>query len=111
MKIPSKIRVGSQNYRIVERSPDDDGLLGESYAYTLVESNLVVMRKDLPIDRKRSILIHELLHALIFTFSRTDRAEKNDTFPEWEHYFIGIIEEPLTLLLRDNPELVEFLTE
>lgn len=110
MKLPKQIRVGSQYYRIVERAPEEDGMLGESYAYTLVESNLIVFRKDLPLDRKRSILIHELLHALIFTFSRTDRVEKNDNFDEWEHYFIGLVQEPLTLLIRDNPELVEFLT-
>jgi len=110
MKLPKEIKVGSQNYKIVERSETSDGMLGEAYAYTLKAGNLIVMRSDMPIERKRSVLVHELLHALIFTYSRSERKENDSSFDEWEHYFIGILEEPFTLLLRDNPELVEFLT-
>lgn len=109
MKLPKEIHVGSQVYSIVERTPDTDGMLGESYAYTLAESNLIVIRRDQPYARKRVILIHELLHALIFTFGRNDRVEKNENYDDWEHYFITLTEEPFVMLLRDNPDLVEFL--
>ena len=110
MKLPKEVTIGAQTYRIVERPEAEDGMLGEAYAYTLVESNLIVMRRDLPLERKRSILIHELLHAVIFTFGRGDRVEKNESFDDWEHHFITLIQEPFLILLRQNPDLVEFLT-
>ena len=109
MKIPKEILVGTQHYTVVERTPETDGMLGESYAYTLVESNLIVLRRDMPVSQKRKILIHELLHAIIFTFGRSDRVEKNDNFDDWEHHFITMTSEPLSMLLRNNPDLLDFL--
>lgn len=109
MKLPKTVLVGSQPYSIVERDQESDGMLGESYAYTLPDSNLIVMRRSLPDSRKRQILIHELMHALVFTFGRNDRVEKNESFDDWEHHFITLTNEPLLMLLRDNPDLVEFL--
>lgn len=111
IKLPKTVKVGSQTYKIIERLQNVDATLGGAYAYTLVDENLIVMRQDLHIERKRSILIHELLHALIFTFSRSDRVERNDNYDDWEHHFITMIQEPLTMLLRDNPDLVDFLLD
>lgn len=111
MKLPKDVLIGAQTYRIIERSETDDGMLGQSYAYTLIESNLIVMRRDLPLERKRSILIHELMHAVIFTFGRSDRVEKNESFDDWEHHFVTLTQEPFLLMLRQNPDLVEFLTD
>lgn len=111
IRVPKDVLVGAQTYTILERNESEDGMLGEAYAYTLVESNLIVMRKNLPLDRKRSILLHELLHAVIFTFGRSDRVEKSESFDDWEHHFITLTQEPLVMLLRANPDLVEFLTD
>lgn len=110
MKLPQQAYVGAQVYKIIERTESVDGMLRDAYAYTLVESNLIVVRRDLPLERKRSILLHELMHAVIFTFGRSDRVEKNESFDDWEHHFIVLIQEPLLMLLRDNPDLVDFLT-
>ena len=110
MKLPSKLRIGAQTYKVEERPQATDGGLTDALAYTLVESNLIVLRKDLPEDRKRSLLIHESLHALVYSFNRQDRQDKNEDFDGWEHHFIGIVQEPLLMLLRDNPELVQYLT-
>lgn len=109
MKLPREVLIGSQTYKIIERTESQDGMLAEAYAYTLIESNLVVMRQNLPVERKRSILIHELMHAIIFTFGRSDRVEKNENFDDWEHHFVTLIQEPMVLLMRDNPDLVEFM--
>lgn len=110
-RLPREVIIGAQLYRIIERSESEDGMLGEAYAYTLIESNLIVMRRGLPMDRKRSILIHELMHAIIFTFGRSDRVEKSESFDDWEHHFITLTQEPLLMLIRQNPELIEFLTD
>lgn len=111
MRLPKSVKVGTQTYKIIERTAAIDATLGGAYAYTLVDENLIVMRQDLHIERKRSILVHELLHALIFTFSRSDRVEKNENYDDWEHHFITMLQEPLTMLMRDNPDLMDFLLE
>jgi hypothetical protein len=108
--MPTTIKIGSQTYRIQLRSPKDDGGLSTALAYTLVESNLIVVSNQLPADRQRSVLIHELLHAVIYSFTRQDTPDKLETFDDWEHHFIGIVQEPLTMLLRDNPDLLTYIT-
>lgn len=108
MRVPKDIRVGSQTYKVAERLADDDGGLVDSYAYTLPDSNLIVLRKDAPIDRKRALLMHELLHAVIFTFGNHTTSDMED-YQGWEHHFIYTLQEPMVLVLRDNPELVAFL--
>jgi len=42
MKLPKDVLIGAQTYRIIERSETDDGMLGQSYAYTLIESKDLV---------------------------------------------------------------------
>jgi len=108
--IPTRIKIGTQTYRIQQRAPKDDGGLGNAVAYTLVESNLIVISNQLPTDRQRSVLIHEIIHALIYSFTRQDTPDKLESFDDWEHHFIGIIQEPLTMLIRDNPDLIAWLT-
>jgi hypothetical protein len=58
---------------------------------------------------KRVTLFHELLHAIKITFGGSFQPGKATSFDEFEHYFIGLYEEPVILMLQDNPELVEFL--
>lgn len=110
MKMPTKVKIGSQTYKLVERGEGEDGGLADSLAYTLTEHNLIVMRKDLPLDRKRSVLVHELMHAVIYSFSRQDSDKvTNDNFNDWEHWFITTLQEPWLMLMRDNPEIVDYL--
>lgn len=109
MRVPKQVKIGAQIYRIIERSESEDGGLSDAYAYTLTAHNLIVLKKEGPADRKRSFLWHELLHALIFTFGE-HTAKNLETYDDWEHHFIYLLQEPLTMLLLDNPELVEYLT-
>ena len=37
--------------------------------------------------------------------------KKNADYDEWEHYFIGIYENAILMILDDNPELVEWLQD
>jgi hypothetical protein len=38
------------------------------------------------------------------------RPNKDDDFEAWEHYFIAMYETGLLSVLKDNPKLVEWLT-
>ncbi len=111
-KIPAKIKVGSQTYAIYERSISEDAGLAEAHAYTYTEGNFIVVNKDLNPQLQRRYLMHEVLHALIFVFGqndKSDRDERTDTNENLEHWFIYLIQEPLVMLLRDNPSLVDFI--
>ena len=84
----------------------NDGNLG----YTLDTENLIVIDSSLTPTKIRSTFIHELLHAIRMVFSTSSKPRKSDDFETWEHYFIGVYEETLLIVLRDNPELLEYLT-
>lgn len=110
MKPPSKIIVGTQVFEVVFRTRQNDGMLNDSnYGYTLDTENLIVVDSSLAESKKKITLWHEILHAVGFVFDTSVKPTKKDDFATWEHYFIGIYEEGLVMVLRDNPELVEYL--
>lgn len=113
-KVPSAIRIGSQTYDIYERSVNSDAALSDSHAYTYNNGNFIVLNSDLHIQQKRRYLMHEILHAVIHVFGQNDKAskdEKTDTEENMDHFYIYLLQEPLVMLLRDNPSLVEFLVD
>jgi len=110
MPIPVRIRVGSQWFDVVERSRRDDGMLSEdSYGYTLDKENLIVIDSDIAPSRQQLTLWHELMHVARGVYDTSVIPKKNDNFDTWEHYFIGVWEESLLVLIRDNPELLAYL--
>jgi hypothetical protein len=110
MSIPKKIKVGSQWFDVIERSRRDDGMLNDStYGYTLDQENLIVIDSDISHSRQQLTLWHELMHAARNVYDTSVQPKKSDNFDIWEHYFIGIWEESLLVLLRDNPELSTYL--
>jgi hypothetical protein len=112
MQIPKKIKVGSQVFDVIEKSRHKDGMLNDStYGYTLETENLIVIDAELAPSRKRVTLLHEVLHAVIGTFDTSVRPAKGSDFQTWEHYFIGILEDPMIMLLQDNPSLIDWLSE
>ena len=110
IKIPGTVLIGTQRFDISLRDPKQDGMLNDSsLGYTLGTDNLIVIDKTLSAYKQRSTLLHEILHAIYSVFDNTAKPTKKDDFDTWEHYFIGLYEEPLLLVLRDNPDLVEYL--
>lgn len=112
MKIPSKIKIGSQVYDIYERNVREDVSLADAHAYTYTDGGFIVIDKSMSNQLKRRYLMHELLHALVFVFGQDDKSskdERTDTLDNLEHWFIYLVQEPLVLLMRDNPKLVEYL--
>jgi len=106
--MPGRIKIGSQIWEVSEqdrKTAYDD----EVFGYTSSKDFTIVIDKGLANGVKRVTLLHELLHAIRFTFGGSFTPAKTTPYGEWEHYWIGLYEEPLVMLLRDNPELVVYL--
>lgn len=108
--IPKSVKIGAQVFDIVERHSKEDSMLGEgSYAYTMDETNLIVIDKGLHESKKKVTIVHEILHAARMCFESPVKPRKDADYAEWEHYFIGIWETSLLMVLQDNPRLVDWL--
>jgi Mlc titration factor MtfA (ptsG expression regulator) len=105
------IKIGPQNYVVEQRSRQNDGMLNDgSYGYTLDTGNIIIIDKDIAKSKQQVTLLHEILHAIRFNNDILPKPKKKDEFDDWEHYFIGLYEGNLLAVLKDNPELVEWLT-
>ena len=110
MDTPNTIKIGAQIYKVVERHPNEDGTLSDrNYGYTLDAGNLIVLDSSVDLTRKQVTLIHEIMHAIIATYSGYAKPQKEAEIDEWEHYFIGLMEGNLLTVFQDNPKLVKWL--
>lgn len=110
-KMPTKIKIGSQMWTVEERTVITDGILDDNaYGYTLKRGSLIVIDANATPSRKRQTLWHELMHAVKSSMGSIV-TPKNEDSDDWEHYFIGMYEEGLLLILRENPKLVDYLLE
>ena len=114
-KLPAKVKIGAQDWTIVERSRDDDGMINDdSYGYTLQKSNFIVIDKNCPPSRKRQTLFHELFHAVRFSNGSSgikpdmENIPADDVIYTWEHYFIAMYEDTMLSVFRENPAIVEY---
>ena len=115
-KLPTKVKIGAQDWTIVERSRDDDGMINDdSYGYTLQKSNFIVIDKNCPPSRKRQTLFHELFHAVRFSNGSSgikpdmENIQSDDVIYTWEHYFIAMYEDTMLSVFRENPAIVDYL--
>lgn len=115
-KMPTKIKIGSQDWHVEERTKNDDGMLNDgSYGYTIQEGNIIVIDKAATPSRKRQTLFHELFHAIRFSSGssgikpNTEDVLPNEIIATWEHYFIAMYEDGMLLVLRENPQLTQYL--
>jgi Zn-dependent peptidase ImmA (M78 family) len=110
MKIPTQVKIGTQVFEIILRHRNDDGMLNDgNMGYTLGTENIIVIDSSLADTRQRTTLIHEILHALSLVYERSVKPTKKDEYEVWEHHFIGIYEETLIMVLRDNPDFLDYL--
>ena len=109
---PSKVKIGTQTFQIVLRSRHEDGMLNDgTFGYTLDTENLIVIDSNLAQGKQRTTVFHEILHAVRMVFDTSIKPKKSDDFEAWEHYFIGIYEEGVLLVLNNNPDLLAYFTE
>jgi len=108
--IPKEIKIGTQIWLIEEHTSKEDGMLYEdNYGYTLERMNMIVVDKEASDTRKKQVIMHEVLHAIRFTFFTGTKMAPKLSFEDTEHYFIGMYEETLLMVLKDNPDLLNYL--
>ena len=104
------VKIGVQVFEIIERTQKEDGMLNEgSYGYTIDTQNVIVIDSNLHVSKKKVTIMHEVLHAARMVFDNSVKPKKSDDFEAWEHYFIGVWENSLIMVMRDNPELMQWL--
>ena len=105
---PQKVKIGPQTFTIEFRDPAKDGMLNDgNVGYTLDAGNLIVVANNISLSKQQVTLMHEILHAMRMIFEN-GMPKKNASFDKWEHFFIGVYENAVLMLMRDNPELVEW---
>lgn len=105
---PSKVRIGPQVFDIEFRDPKSDGMLNDgNIGYTLDQGNLIVVSSEISLSKQKVTLMHEILHAMRMIFENGMPGKKAD-YEEWEHYFIGVYENSLLMMIRDNLELMDW---
>lgn len=110
--IPKSVKIGAQTFDMFERTKKQDTFLAEgNYGYTRDEANLIVVDSELHITKKKVTVLHEILHAARMVYELPVRPKDRASFEDWEHYFIGIYETALLTILRENPELIKWLTK
>jgi Zn-dependent peptidase ImmA (M78 family) len=115
--LPKKIKIGQRSFKIHTRREEHDPMLSVAYAYTMTQYDHIVIRSNMSVGQARTTLMHELLHAIGIVYGNPSSVVDKDDDEEdgtqeckWEHYFINMYEEPVVAMLRDNPELVAFMT-
>jgi hypothetical protein len=112
MQMPSQVKIGPQLFSIIERTRKEDSLLNEdNYGYTIDQYNRIVIDKDMHKTKKQVTVLHEILHAARMVWQTPVIPKKNDDFDTWEHFFIGLYENTIIIIFKDNPELHAWLFE
>lgn len=115
-KVPTKIKIGAQDWTVIERDRSDDGFIADdAYGYTLQKTNVIILDKHCPPSRKRQTLFHELFHAVRFSNGSSgikpdmENIQPDEIIATWEHYFIAMYEDTMLSVLRENPAVLDFL--
>lgn len=119
LKIPKQIKIGQRIFTIEVTDELNKGNDLYTYGFINIVHDIIVVASFLDEPRMRSTLLHEIMHA-IFKVNHNGSLivppkQDDETYDEyrdrWEHYSIFSMDENLLTVLRDNPELVEFLTK
>lgn len=97
---PKKIKVGPFFFKIKYANLNDMNR-GDSSGYTVFENRHIYIEKSYDEDLQSEILLHEILHVIWWIAGIKERDDEES---------IIRMESPLMLgVLRDNPDLVNFL--
>lgn len=108
--LPKSIKIGTQKWEVIEQKrKHNSAFIDGTYGYTVDKDNTIVLDIDMAPSAKRVTLLHEILHAIRFTYGGSYVPPKGTPYTDWEHYFIGLYEEPLLTVLQENPDLITFL--
>ena len=100
--IPAKVKVGPYTYSVVCQSIIDNAGIHQRALQRLV------IDADGGPDARRDVLIHELLHAIL---SNAGTDQDGDEARKATEAFIERVSAGLLGVIRDNPDLIAYLTE
>lgn len=113
MSIPKSLKIGPYTYSITEdkaKMAKKQVELKASGQFGLLDprEQCIYIDQDIHPQSKRTTLLHEALHAVcgISALRQAEDEEGRVT----EEQFIESVDSGIVLLLRDNPELVAYLT-
>jgi Zn-dependent peptidase ImmA (M78 family) len=110
MLLPKSVKIGTQIWDITEQKRKHNSDFAEGvYGFTIDKDNTIVLDADMSRSVRRVTLFHEVMHAIRFTFGGSHKPHKSTSYEDWEHYWIGLMEEPMLLVLRENPDLLNYL--
>lgn len=101
-QLPKSVRVGPLTYKVVV-SPEKEMFDSEGhklYGQTLYAELTIRIRENIAHDKMCETLLHEVLHAAAFNESDSN-----------EEAFVNGLAPWLLGVLRDNPDLLKFLTK
>lgn len=108
---PNTVKIGVQIYDIIQHRLTDDPLLAEgNYGYTQDTRNIIVIDEALHESKKKVTVFHEIMHAARFVFEN-EKPKKGTDYEDMEHHFIALWENSLLMVLKDNPQLTEWLLD
>lgn len=98
--MPTSVKVGAHVYNVFRKSAVE---LGEDNLGHCDSAALQIwVKKRLRISKAQEILLHEILHAITLQALGCER-------PYTDEEFITVIAPILLQVLRENPELLEYL--
>lgn len=113
VRMPRRIKIGTEIIDVVRgdveylcRNDEDFDPNGETYGYYEAAKGRITIANGLLIPRARKILLHEVSHAV------WDSSELDQWFPYGqEEKVISHLTLPWLAALRDNPQMVRYLTD
>ena len=100
MKPPRTVDIGPTRYRVV-MGKEDMVHRGTFKTYDGIE-----LRSKMPKDMEAEVLLHEVLHAIMYTFGEYVNLKKKD-----EERVVSNLSTSLATVFRQNPRLVKYLQE
>ncbi len=99
-----KIKIGPIKYDVEWvkdlTSHDEERREVDLNGHILMDKCLIKVNSDLPHQRARITLLHEVLHGILF----------NADWPEHDERLISVLATGLVGVLRENPDLIAYLT-
>lgn len=118
MTIPSSVKIGPIDWAVVVdavewmKAENEKRVSTDAYGYTEYLSGKLYLNPEQQPQIQRMTLLHEILHAAAETvMGCPDWANLGEDVASREEAVIRAWESPILCVLRDNPDLVAYLTQ
>lgn len=108
MTLPKSIKIGTTKWYIDADSRD---LPVENIGLCLGSKGQIRIASDVGVEAKPLVLVHELLHALLYSYGIRLNAEDDDNNFMQEELLVDALALPLLEVIRSNPKLLKYLVK